>query len=175
MYQRPVRIIILSMGLFIVMLGCEPSFKREDAFATEEKGNSTFSVRVTAYRERRDFAQVLGCAYYVFEAKNRDERAWKQFMIYKYDDPISIDTNGIVLVNERTGYIFMLRKFAVTTNGGISWSIWDAGNIQPSKADLSCRIQTVNIAENGTGAMDMKCNESETVLSTKDFGVTWKQ
>jgi len=175
MSHAVLKITILLLGTSILMFGCSPQYKPEDAFATEERHNSTFSVRVTAYRERRDFAQALGGAYYVFEAKNRDEGIWKKFLVVADDDPEPIDKNSIVIVNEKTGYGFMLKRFAVTTDAGKTWSIWDVGKVDSLKADRSCRIQSVKLNEFGTGNMGIICSNSSTVLSTKDFGVTWKE
>lgn len=173
MYQPPRHIIILLM-IFILLLGCEPSFEREDILSTEEKENSAFSVRVTAFRERRDFGQVLAGAYYVFEVKNRAEQDWRKLMTIKYDDPIPIDKNSIVLINERVGYVFMIEKFAVTTDAGFTWSIWDISKEPSLKDDLSCKIQSLRILENGTGSMNIRCNAVEKRLSTNDYGVVWQ-
>jgi hypothetical protein len=96
-------------------------------------------------------------------------------LVVKDDDPEPINKNSIVFINDYTAYVFMIRKFAVTTNGGINWAIWDAGNVQPAHVDPSCRIQTVNIAETGRGNINMKCNKAEVNLFTNDFGVSWQQ
>lgn len=175
MCQLPIKIIVILLVTCALVLACEPSFQRDDAFASEEKENSTFGVKITAFRERRTFGQVLGGAYYVFEAKNKSERDWKKFMVYKYDDPIPIDKNSIVFVNETVGYVFMINRLAVTTDGGRNWPVWEVSKIEPLKDDLSCRIQKVDVLQDGTGTMDIKCNKSAIVLSTKDFGVSWKQ
>lgn len=175
MCQLPIKIIVILLVACALVLACEPSLQREDAFATEQKENSTFGVKITGFRERRTFGQILGGAYYVFEAKNKSERDWKKLMVYKYDDPIPIDKNSIVFVNETVGYVLMINRLAVTTNGGRDWSLWEVSKIEPLKDDLSCRIQKVGVLEDGTGTIDIKCNKSSIVLSTKDFGVSWKQ
>jgi photosystem II stability/assembly factor-like uncharacterized protein len=174
MYKKS-RIVLVLLGVIVPLVGCEPSFKSEDIFQTEQKDNGAFSVKITAFRERRSFAQVLGGAYYVLESKNRQERNWKRFLVIKHDDPEPIDKDSIVLVNEQTGYVFMISKFAVTTDAGKTWSISDRSKIPLLKDDMSCRIQNARITENGTGTMEVKCNKSVTVLSTKDFGVNWQQ
>lgn len=169
------KIIFLMMILLVFPIGCERSFQRENAFATEEKENASFKVRISGFRERRRFGGALAGAEYVFEAKNKDEPDWKEFMAFQYDDPIPIDRNSIVLVDEMLGYVFMVRKFAVTTTGGTTWVAWDESKLAPLRDDLSCRIQGVNVMKNGTGTMDIKCNKSVVVLSTGDAGLTWHQ
>jgi len=165
-------LIVLTL---VTLGGCRTSFKSEDIFSTEQRDNASFSVKITAYRERRSFGQVLGGAYYVFEAKKRDEPNWKRFLVIPYDDPEPIDKKSITLVDEKTGYTFMHRKFAVTTDAGKSWSLWDVSKIDALKDDRSCWIDKVSINENGNGTMEVKCNKSPSILSTKDFGVTWTE
>jgi hypothetical protein len=169
------KILFLLTMLFIFLLGCEGSFPRDNAFVVEEKGNSTFKVRVSAFRERRRFGGALGGAQYVFEAKNKNQPDWKEFMAYQHDDPIPIDKNSIVLVDEKVGFVFMMKKFAVTTTEGMTWAVWDISQIEPLKDDSSCRIEKANVLENGRGTIDIKCNKSVHVLSTRDFGVSWNK
>src|ERR1041384_2611510 len=79
--QRPrIKVILILILSCILFLSCKSSFKPEDVFATEEKDNSAFSVRIIAFRERRAFAQALGGAYYAFETKNKNEGKWKRFL-----------------------------------------------------------------------------------------------
>src|SRR5437868_6646757 len=81
MQQTRIKIILIVLVFCTLMPSCESSsFKPEDVYATEEKDNSTFSVKITAFRERRTFAQALGGAYYVFESKNKEDRDWRKFL-----------------------------------------------------------------------------------------------
>src|SRR6185436_6654980 len=104
---------ILILFAVVTLAGCETSFNSEDIFQTEQRGNATFSVKITAFREKRSFAQVVGGAYYLFETKNKQDRDWRRFLVVKHDDPEPIDENSIALVNEKVGYGFKGRKFAV--------------------------------------------------------------
>jgi hypothetical protein len=165
-------LILLAVATFS---GCRTSLKSEDVFSTAQKDNAAFSVKITAHRESRSFGQVLGGAYYVFEAKRKDDPNWKRFLMLPYDDPEPVDKRSIELVDEKTGYVFMHRKFAVTTNAGTSWSDWDVSNIDTLKGDRSCWIDYVSIAQTGSGTMGVKCDKSGRSLSTTDFGVTWKE
>ena len=117
--------LIIFVVFALLLAGCEPSGKREDILSTEQKENASFSVKVTTVRERRFFGQVLAGASYIFEVKNKSELDWRRFMVVNHDDPIPIDKNSIVLINESIGYVFMVKKFVVTTNGGLNWSIRD--------------------------------------------------
>lgn len=166
---------ILIFLAFATLAGCETPFNSGDIFSTEQRDNARFSVKITAFRERRSFAQVLGGAYYVFETKDKQDQDWRRFLIVKHDDPEPIDGNSLALVNESTGYGFKGRQLAVTTDAGKTWSIWDVSKIAALKDDRSCWIRKVNFMSDGTGAMDLKCNKSSIVFSTKNFGVTWQQ
>ena len=174
MYQPSKKPLVLFVIFVFLLAGCESSGKSEEILSTEQKENTSFSVKVTAVRERRFFGQLLAGASYIFEVKNKAEQGWRRFMVVNHDDPIPIDKNSIVLVNESIGYVFMVKIFAVTTDGGLTWSIWNINKVNDLKDDLSCRIQTIKIVENGTGSLDIKCSKAERVLSTNDYGVTWK-
>jgi len=161
--------------MLVTLCGCRSSFKSEDIFSTEQRDTVRFSVKITAYRERRSFGQVLGGAYYVFEAKEKDKPTWKKFLVVPGDDPEPIDKKSITLVNEKTGYAFMHRNFAVTTDAGNIWSLWDVSKIDALKGDRSCWIDQVSISENGNGTMEVQCDKSRNILSTKDFGTVWTE
>jgi hypothetical protein len=167
------------VGLLLVACGflfsCDSYAQRGAAFSAEEQHNDRFSIRVTGFREKRSFGQVLAGAYYVFESKTSNEIAWKEFLVVKQDDPEPISKDSLAIVDENTGYVFMFKQFAVTTNAGNAWSIWSLSNIDVFKTDRSCWIQKVTVTKSGMGSMNIKCNESSYVLSTEDFGVSWKQ
>lgn len=159
--------------LFLSLFGCKSSFKGEDLLSTVKKDNADFSVKITSYKEKRDFAQVLGGAYYVFEVKTKNEQDWKKIMVVEHDDPIPIDKNSIGFVDEKIGFVFMLKKYAVTTDSGVTWKTGDISQISYVKSDPSCRIQNVKIEENGIGMMNLECNNAKKVLFTKDYGTNW--
>lgn len=175
MCHLSIRLMLTFLAGCTLIFGCHPGLQPQAAFATEEKENATFRVRITAFREARGFGQVLGGAYYVFETQKHNKLEWKRFMVYNYDDPIPIDDNSIGFVNDDVGYVVMINKFAVTADQGTNWSMWDISRIESLKDDRSCRIQRVSILENGNGSMHIKCNNSSNILSTTDFGVSWKE
>lgn len=168
--------IIFLLTLFsISTIACEQSLQRITAFAIEERGNGNFKVRISAFSERRQFGGALAGVEYVFESKSKNEREWKEFMSYQYDDRIPIDKNSIVFVDDKTAFVFMINKLAVTTTEGMTWSVWDLSKVQSLRDDLSCKIQNAKIQQDGMGTMNIKCNKLESTLSTKDFGTTWNE
>src|SRR5438067_2547594 len=125
LHIRAFRIIRTTTIVFlsILSIGCKHPTQRGDPFASEERDNSRFSVRVTAYREKRDFAQVLGGAEYAFEAKSSVDSEWKEFLVVKSDDAEPIQKDAITLVSDKIGYVFMITKFAVSQDSGGTWLI----------------------------------------------------
>jgi hypothetical protein len=65
----------------------------------------------------------------------------------------------------------MGNKFAVTTDGGMTWSVWDAVKNLPDCAD----IKDVQIEPSGDGIMQLLSftKQKVPVLRSKDFGKSW--
>ena len=74
MYQLSIRLMPIFRAGCALVFGCQPALQRQSAFASEQKENAIFGVKITAFRETRTFGQVLAGAYYVFEAKKNNER-----------------------------------------------------------------------------------------------------
>jgi hypothetical protein len=138
--------------------------------------NKTFKVRVTSYEEKR--ANVNG-AYYVFEAGAVGTNTWREILTFRHDDHPKIPADQVRFVNDQIGYLFMGWVYAVTVDGGNTWSEWDA------RRDLThwqcCNyqlIRDVKIAQDGTGIMRLNPiqNRSGEVpeLRTIDYGKHWQ-
>ncbi|CAN5625177.1 hypothetical protein BH24ACI2_BH24ACI2_04570 [soil metagenome] len=166
--------ILLGLMISFSLLGCKSSLKEKDLLSTEEKQNADFSVKITSFRERRAFAQSLAGAYYIFEVKTKKEQDWREIMSVEYDDPVPIDKNSISFVNEKVGFVFLIKKYAFTTDGGVTWKVWDLSKSSSVEIDPSCRIRNVKIKEKGKGLMNLKCNNTNKVLITNDYGISWK-
>ena len=164
------------MLLFILsLLGCKYAPSKGELLSTVERENPNFSVRINCFREKRTFAQALAGANYIFEVKTKNEINSREIMFVELDDVIPIDSKSIGFVNGNIGYVFMKRKYAVTTDGGMNWKIWDGIQFPLMKNDLSCGIQNVNVEENGSGVMSLNCSDRRKELITKDFGISWNQ
>ncbi len=101
-----------------------------------------------------------------------------EIMTFRHDDQVPIPLNQIEFVNERIGFVWMGWKYSVTTDGGDTWSVWDAAK------DLSnwecCNyglISAVEVAADGNGIMKLKPIRGRRgevpELRTKDWGRHW--
>lgn len=160
----------------VLLLSCQTFQKRGDVLATLEKGNEGIRIRVTAYQEERSFGQALAGAYYVFEARNSNNRKWKEIMVQRHDDPVPINNEGVKVVNDSVAYVFMGWQYVVTTDGAKTWKPWRNKNLGV-KWDRPGEIQDVVLQANGEGEMRIKMSgdDSNLFLFTRDFGINWTE
>ena len=141
-----------------------------------EVSNQTYRLRVER-RAERVWGPIAG-AQYVFRSAPPDSDAWREVMTFRHDDPVPIPRDQVRFVNERVGYVFMGWVYAVTTDGGTTWSVWNAETDLPKWACCNYRlIGDVNIEADGTGTMTLNPipqRQSEVPrLTTNDFGRHW--
>lgn len=166
------KIIVLIIFSFS-LLGCRNTVQNGELLSTLEKDNVNFKVKITSFREKRDFAQILAGANYVFEVKVKDEQNWREIMTVQFDDPIPIDDNSIYFVHEKIGFIFMRTKYAFTTDAGITWQVWEISQNQSLKNDATCKIRNIKLDVSGKGTMEIQCNKILKTLFTLDYGTNW--
>ncbi len=120
---------VLQITAGLVVLGCAAYLlflpRRGKVIETWQTGNNSFRLRVTAYNEKNTFP-ALGGGYYVFESAPVSSDQWKEIMTFRHDDPIAIPKDQVRFLSDQVGYVFMGWLYAVTTDGGHSWSLWDA-------------------------------------------------
>lgn len=144
----------------------------------DEKWESTkdtpFKIRILKYPEMGD---LLPGAYYVFQSAPIDSEKWKEIMIFRHDDAVSIPHDQVRFVNEKIGYIFMGWKYSVTVDGGVTWHTWDAN--QDLRGWQCCHyglIKDVSIEEGGRGVMTLNSDahlQGYAYLYTEDYGRHW--
>jgi photosystem II stability/assembly factor-like uncharacterized protein len=141
-----------------------------------ETNNGHLRIRVTAYAEE-NVVFVAG-AYYVFESSAMDSSEWRRILIFRHDDPVPIPRNQICFLDDRIAYVFMGFTYAVTLDGGKTWSLWKGDQNLGERGD--CRYlnpKQVSVAKDGTGLMvldplDQKCGSTR-YLYTNDYGQHW--
>jgi len=144
---------------------------------TWQTGNSGFEVRVAAYSEKH---AVVAGGYYVFSSKPSGVESWQEFATFRHDDPIPIRREQVRLLNDRTGFVFMGWMYAVTTDGGRTWSVWNA---QHDLANWQCcnyeLIKHIQLQLDGIGEMTMDPiigRKGEVPrLCTQDYGRHWTE
>jgi hypothetical protein len=135
------------------------------------------SIKVRVENRAENWAVVPG-AYYVFQSMPPGATEWREIMTFREDDPRSIPRESIRFLNERVGYVFMGWMYAVTTDGGSTWSVWDA---EKSLTHWECcpygLIEDVRLAPDGTGTMvlspDAHRRFKVPALHTTNFGRNW--
>jgi len=147
---------------------------RGDAFEIKEITGDSFKIRITAYSEKGVW---LPGAYYVFESSPVSSNEWREFMTVRADDPNQILHDAARIINEQAGYAYMLNMYAVTTDGGRTWSVWDTSTELKNRQDIFSRaIGEVDVTADGTGRMKLykfSHEPSTTYLKTKDYGRHW--
>jgi hypothetical protein len=141
-----------------------------------ETAKGPLKIRVTAYAEEN--GGFVGGAYYVFQSAKVGSDDWSEIMTFRHDDPVPIPRDQVRFSNDQIAYLFMGWMFAVTIDGGQSWTVWNATKDLPHWQCCNYRlIQDVTIAVDGTGLMklnpipDRRGEVAE--LHTTDYGHTW--
>jgi photosystem II stability/assembly factor-like uncharacterized protein len=176
------KLFLLGLALVVVLTlagGCDFFVSRApgrgavlEKWQTE---NKTFKIRVTSYEEKG--ANVNG-AYYVFESAALGSNNWREIVTFRHDDQPKIPADQVRFVNDQTGYLFMGWIFAVSTDGGVNWSVWDANKDLPNWQCCNYGlIRDVNIAEKGDGLMRLNPIQDRRgevpELRTRDYGQHW--
>jgi len=132
-------------------------------------------VRVDVHPERNSFEPG---AYYVFRSAPVGSDAWRDIMTFRHDDPVPIPQDQIRFVNDRVAFVFMGWMYAVTDDGGRTWTVCDAGHNLPNWLCCNYRLITdVQLNADGTGAMMLNPIQDRRgevpQLHTRDFGRHW--
>lgn len=168
-----IRPIVLAFITLAVCTDCDV-FKRprqsEKINEQAEFSNDVFKIRVTAYAEQN--AGFVGGAYYVFDSAPIGSNNWQRIVTVRHDDPIPIPHQQIRFVSDKVGYVFMIWTYAVTTDAGATWKVWDAFKDLPQLQDHP-PIEGVRIESDGTGKMTFRDSKAAPDLHTKDYGNHW--
>jgi hypothetical protein len=153
------------------------SFRRGKVLENWQTGNDVFTIRVTARSERLALPG-LGGAYYIFDARVAGSDHWNEFLVFNHDNSVSIPRDQVRFVTPQVAYVFMGWKYAVTTDGGAAWSVWDAE--RDLRGWQCCNynlIQNLRVEADGKGMMTLNSpsgtNREGADLETKDYGLHW--
>lgn len=159
--------------------GCIVS-KRGKAIESWETTNGYFKIRVVAYKE--DISYGLQGTFYVYSSSLAKEDSWAEVLVYRHDDDPPIPRDNVRFVSDQTGYIFIDWMYAVTTDAGKTWSVWDATKKIPDW-DGGYKyggIRDVQLSPDGNGLMIMRPNDDprrkdiiDIQFRTNDFGRHW--
>ena len=140
-----------------------------------DASNQTFKIHVDEHLEENAF---LPGTYYIFRSAPLGSNAWHDIMTFYYDDTPDIDRAQIRFINDRLAFIFIGWTFAVTTDAGATWSVWNAGTDLPNWECCNYRLITdVTLNSDGTGTMTLNPIQNRRgevpQLRTRDFGRHW--
>ncbi|MEP7337928.1 MAG: hypothetical protein ABI977_09300 [Acidobacteriota bacterium] len=144
---------------------------------TWETSNGAFKLRVTARIEKNGFPTG---GYYSFQSAPLSSNTWQDITTFRHDDPIEIRKNQVGFINDQTAYFFMGWIYAVTTDKGQTWSVWDAKKDLPYWQCCNYElVREINLSPDGTGTMRLNPIPGRSgevpELRTKDFGRHWEK
>ncbi len=143
-------------------------------FDSWEAANTKFRITITAHEE----GVWTGGAGYIFKAASVGSDNWREIMRFRHNDPVAIPRNQYSFINDQIGYVFMGWMYAVTTDAGSTWKVWNANE---DLLNWECYnhglINDVSIAPDGTGKMKLNAVPGRRgevpELHTKDYGQHW--
>ena len=161
----------------VVILKGTLYFRSKTVLETWEASSYGITVRAIAY-ELKD-VDPPGI-YYTFESPEEGSDSWRVIMTFRRDEQIPIPRDQVRFVDDKIAYIFMGPMYAVTINGGHTWSVWDAERDFPGGEECCSEaiIQEVSLKPNGEGVMTLRPNMADNTniinLYTKEYGKHWK-
>jgi hypothetical protein len=146
----------------VVLRGTHPCGLRR-VIESWEVSRGDLSIAVFEYKFRGIEPQGV---YYSFEVPDG------MIMTVREEDKRAIPRDQVRFLDDQNAYVFMGCKFAGTSDGGRTWSVWDAERELPNGQNCA-PIQDVQIGLDGIGTMRLKTPLEEQELSTSDFGRHW--
>jgi hypothetical protein len=170
------RLEYMSISLIICLVvsltyGCRP--RAQSILDRWQTGNSIFQIRISEYQEKH-FPISKFC--YVLESTHRTSADWHPIITSCTDDDMPIPRDRVHFLSDRAAYVSMMDKYAVTMNGGDSWSVWDVVQATDDRQSSQLFIKEVHVNTNGSGTLTLASRSDAlptTELSTNDFGLTW--
>ena len=99
-------------------------------------------------------------------------------MTIVHPDSIPLPKDQVRFVGDKTAYVFMGWMYAVTTDGGRTWSVWDAEKELPNCTYCNYKlIRDVQLKPDGAGRMILNPTPNTpgavSELRTRDYGRHW--
>src|SRR5205814_1922346 len=119
---KPMRGRFIQLAVFYAVMFS--SCARQGAEVSRwENSDSAIHVRVI---ERAEVGNFMNGAYYVFESRSPTDNDWHYVMTFRQDDQVDIPKESVSIKNSSLAYVAMGWMFAVTTDSGRTWSVWNA-------------------------------------------------
>lgn len=158
----------------IVLRGRDP-FAKKSILEIKEITNQGLNLRAVIYELTNVEPQGI---YYTVEATAKGSQQWGEVLTFRVDKQVSIPTNPVRFVNDKVAYLFLGWLYAVTLDGGNTWSVWDAQRDLPDRQCCnSVFVEDVQISPDGTGTMFISSIDGKqsgtSKLVTQDYGRHW--
>jgi len=135
-----------------------------------------FTIKVSTFPEKS--GGFVPGVYYRFESLSGTTGRSVSVMQFRHDDDVPIPRENIRFLGPKIAFLFMGWKYAVTTDGGTQWHVWNAETDLP---EWQCcnygLIRTVELSTSGAGKMVLKPIAGRRgevpELVTSDFGRHW--
>lgn len=142
---------------------------------TWETRNSKVTIRVRKFQEKDPV--FLHHFLYVFDSSMIETNTWRDIMTVRQNDDRPIPRDQVHFLEGDIVYLFMNSKFAVTTDRGGTWSVWDAADELRDWHQSYVYIQEANIDADGSGRLSLlpfpDSKASAPVFETTDYGRHW--
>jgi hypothetical protein len=174
---------LFSLAIFLALCGvltfftsCASPAPAKHPTEVAEIPGATFTVRISAFPE--EHGGFVSGAYYRFESLPSGGKSWVPAMEFRHDDPVPIPRQNVRFLSPRCAFVFMGWKYAVTTDGGNHWQVWNAEKdlVGWRYANYEL-IQGVELEPNGAGKMFLRPIPGRRgevpELVTADFGWHW--
>jgi hypothetical protein len=168
--------IFLGLCGMLTFFSCASPAPAKHPTEVAEIPGAVFTVRVSAFPE--EHGGFVRGAYYRFESFPSGGKSWVSAMEFRHDDPVPIPRQDVKFLTPKSAYAFMGWKYAVTTDGGNHWHVWNA---EKDLAGWQCcnyrLIKEVELDQNGSGKMLLRPIPGRPgevpKLVTSDFGWHW--
>jgi len=136
-----------------------------------------FSVRISAVQDSTTLTPLFNFNY-IFDVQTKlqnKKNDWKLITQFKHDDLLDSPCEDITVIDNNTAYFYIGWLYAVTTNSGVNWSVWNAETDLPGWKPTNFKlIKNVMVSKSGNGEMVLSpIRFSHNKLKTNNYGKTW--
>jgi len=155
----------------VILKGIDP-YALKHVIETFDTSSKSFKVRVVTYKLHN--VEPPG-VYYTLSMSKVDLGTWNEVISSHFNDSTNILSKQIHFITDEICYAFFDFIYLVTTDGGKTWSGWNAEENLAGWKDGNPRfIRDVQLSLGGVGEMTLYSKSDEIlILRTEDYGLHW--
>lgn len=176
MIRHSTRLVLVSaMCALILVSACRPGpwYRLVDTWDRDANG---VKMRLRKFADRSTFQSQC---YFVIDAGISGSSTWKEILTW-YDEGCSLmQRERIQFVGRRVVYAFDYSSYAVTTDAGGHWSVWDVSSTASElRANHTIYLTQIDVSQDGTGKMVLTYYTDvpgifHAQYRTSDYGLHW--